>query len=249
MQETSQKLGERCWISLPSETPEGAPLLTSWFGASVPQNWERRDFCSFKAPNLWKCCYSFPRGHTHHFIDLGNEAQRWNPYPAMKSQVIYRAGLKLTNHSWFQHQVGFLKSSIKCIKRCMKMCSDAQPCPTLCNPMDCSPPGSSVHGISQAKILEGVAFPSPGYLPDPVIEPECAESPVWQVGSLPLSHLRSRCVKVHSSTGNAGCLRRLGFPETFAFVIILLYILFKCSMIKCSSYLIYFGCAMGHAGS
>ena len=30
-------------------------------------------------------------------------------------------------------------------------------CPTLCNPMDCSLPGSSVHGISQAKILEWVA--------------------------------------------------------------------------------------------
>ena len=27
-------------------------------------------------------------------------------------------------------------------------------CPTLCYPMDCSPPGSSVHGISQARILE-----------------------------------------------------------------------------------------------
>ena len=27
-------------------------------------------------------------------------------------------------------------------------------CPTLCNPMDCSPPGSSVHGILQARILE-----------------------------------------------------------------------------------------------
>ena len=30
-------------------------------------------------------------------------------------------------------------------------------CPTVCNPMDCSPPGSSVHGISQARILEWVA--------------------------------------------------------------------------------------------
>jgi len=30
----------------------------------------------------------------------------------------------------------------------------AQSCPTLCNPMDCSPPGSSVHGIFQARILE-----------------------------------------------------------------------------------------------
>ena len=34
-----------------------------------------------------------------------------------------------------------------------------QSCLTLCNPMDCSPPGSSVHGILQARILEWVAFP------------------------------------------------------------------------------------------
>ena len=33
----------------------------------------------------------------------------------------------------------------------------ATSCPTLCNPMDCSPPGSSLHGISQARILEWVA--------------------------------------------------------------------------------------------
>ena len=37
----------------------------------------------------------------------------------------------------------------------------AQSCPTLCNPMDCSLPASSVHGILQARILEwvGVAIP------------------------------------------------------------------------------------------
>ena len=29
-----------------------------------------------------------------------------------------------------------------------------QSCPTLCDPMDCSPPGSSVHGILQARVLE-----------------------------------------------------------------------------------------------
>ena len=34
----------------------------------------------------------------------------------------------------------------------------AQSCPTLCHPMDCSPPGSSVHGILQARILEWVAI-------------------------------------------------------------------------------------------
>ena len=36
----------------------------------------------------------------------------------------------------------------------------AQSCLTLCNPMDCSPPGSSVHGISQTTILEWVAISS-----------------------------------------------------------------------------------------
>ena len=30
----------------------------------------------------------------------------------------------------------------------------AQSCPTLCNPVDCSPPGSSIHGIFRARILE-----------------------------------------------------------------------------------------------
>ena len=35
------------------------------------------------------------------------------------------------------------------------LCWVTQSCPTLCNPMDCNPPGSSVHGILQARILEG----------------------------------------------------------------------------------------------
>ena len=52
-----------------------------------------------------------------------------------------------------------------------------QSCPTLCDPMD-----HTVHGILQARILEWVAFPSPGDLPNPGIEPM---SPALQVDSLP----------------------------------------------------------------
>ena len=53
-----------------------------------------------------------------------------------------------------------------------------QSCPTLCNPMDCSPPGFSVHGILQARILEWVAMPSSkGDLPEPGIEPFSFMSP------------------------------------------------------------------------
>ena len=40
----------------------------------------------------------------------------------------------------------------------------------FCDPVDCSPPGSSAHGIFQARILEWVAIPSPGDLPHPGIE-------------------------------------------------------------------------------
>ena len=50
-------------------------------------------------------------------------------------------------------------------------CSVTQLCPTLCNPMDCSPPGSSVHGILQARILEWLPFPPPGDLPSVEIKP------------------------------------------------------------------------------
>ena len=41
------------------------------------------------------------------------------------------------------------------------MCLVAQLCLTRCNPLDCSLPGSSVHGISQARILGWVAFSCP----------------------------------------------------------------------------------------
>ena len=50
-------------------------------------------------------------------------------------------------------------------------CLVAKSCPTLCDPMDCITPGSSVHGVLQARILERVTFPSPGDLPRPGIKP------------------------------------------------------------------------------
>ena len=52
----------------------------------------------------------------------------------------------------------------------------AQSCLTLCDPMDCNLPGSSVHGIFQARILEWLPFPPPGDLPNPGIEPRSLTS-------------------------------------------------------------------------
>ena len=56
----------------------------------------------------------------------------------------------------------------------------AKSCLTLGNPRDCSLPGSSVHGILQARILEWVAIPFSRNLPNPGIEPQ---SPALQVDS------------------------------------------------------------------
>ena len=55
-------------------------------------------------------------------------------------------------------------------------------CLTLCDPMDCSSPGSSVHGILQARILEWVAIPFSRDSSQPSVEPS---SPTLQADSLP----------------------------------------------------------------
>ena len=68
-------------------------------------------------------------------------------------------------------------------------------CPTLCDPMLCRPPGSSVCGISRQECCRGLPFPSSGDLPDPGIKPV---SPAWQAQFLPLNptwEARRKCEK------------------------------------------------------
>ena len=64
---------------------------------------------------------------------------------------------------------------------CLECVLVAQSRLTLCDPTDCNLLGSPIHGILQARILEWVAIPSPGDLPDPGFEPW---SPASQAGSL-----------------------------------------------------------------
>ena len=77
------------------------------------------------------------------------------------------------------------------IPRVGRMCMCAKPlqlCLTFCDPMDCSPPGSSLHGILQARILEWVAISSSrgsSRLRDRTRVASCLLP--WQVDSLPLA--------------------------------------------------------------
>ena len=61
-----------------------------------------------------------------------------------------------------------------------------QSSPALCDPLDCSPPGSSAHGILQARMLEWVAvnplLAPPGDLPNPGVKPKSLTSPAMAGG-------------------------------------------------------------------
>ena len=75
-----------------------------------------------------------------------------------------------------------------CCHSCVCVC--AQACLILCDPMDCNPPGSSVHGIFQARILQQVVISSPRNLANPGIKLEFLVSLAMQANSLLLSQQR-----------------------------------------------------------
>ena len=103
-----------------------------------------------------------------------------------------------------------------------------QSCLTLCKPMDCSPPGPSVHGIFQTRILEWVVISSSrGIFPMQGSNTHLLYLLHWQVDFLPLSHLgsllsiklyvpmhKSRCVYVNESeyTFVSSCFQ-CSFPQ------------------------------------
>ncbi|CAI9173085.1 unnamed protein product [Rangifer tarandus platyrhynchus] len=68
-----------------------------------------------------------------------------------------------------------------------------------CDPTNCSPPGSSVHGISQARILEWVAILMQAHLPDPGIKPSSPVSPALAGRFFPISTTKKKngCFKAH----------------------------------------------------
>ena len=65
-------------------------------------------------------------------------------------------------HYFYHYYYNLFNTGVRTI-----MCVCAQSCLTLCNSMDHSPPGSSVHGILQARILEWVAISFSRDLPNP----------------------------------------------------------------------------------
>ena len=69
--------------------------------------------------------------------------------------------------------------------------------PDLCDPMDCSPPGTSVHGIFEARILQWVAISYQGLFPIQGLKLHLLHLLYWQADSLPLCHLESPGFKLY----------------------------------------------------
>ena len=67
--------------------------------------------------------------------------------------------------------IKYIERHYICVCVCVCVCVCTQLCPTLCDPMDCNLPDSSVHGIFQARLLEWVAISSPGDFPNSGIKP------------------------------------------------------------------------------
>ena len=125
---------------------------------------------------LWDSCpvllinpYCSPRNTIPVFYwekqDEGGRAQ----HPLWARMVV---ALWLNQVLWFQSlwvlycnavSVSMFKESWCCLV--------AKLCPSLCEPMDCSPPGSSVVGFPRQEYCSGLPFPSPGDLPDSGIGP------------------------------------------------------------------------------
>ena len=118
----------------------------------------------------------------------------------------------------------FNHCSFMCVCVCTKL---LQSCPTLCDPMDCSLPGSFVHGIFQARILEwkkktkeywsGLLCPPPEDVPDPGIEPAPLMSPALAGGFFTTSSTwEAHCSFIMVSNQEVWALQLcFPFPELF----------------------------------
>ena len=85
---------------------------------------------------------------------LGNVVPSWAATSQLEQYLMARK-------YWFWWTASYLCHTCKGYKPHINIVLLAQLCPTLCDPKDCSPPGSSVHEILQARILEWVAIPFP----------------------------------------------------------------------------------------
>ena len=110
-----------------------------------------------------------------------------SPFPSfLRSFLSFSLIYFLIFKEWLQY-LCWHKPLCVCVCVCVCVCESLQLYPTLCDPMDCSPPGSSVHGILQVRILGWVptSYSRGSSWPRGQTHISCLLH--WQEGSLPLA--------------------------------------------------------------
>ena len=113
---------------------------------------------------LYICSNTVTASHPW-LVRCGQSTRRWR-YRCRDTYQILRWVKYLFNNFHHNHTLDILVEIIHSTKINfiflfnMATAKSLQSCPTLCNPMDCSPPGFSVHGLLQARIVEWIAMPS-----------------------------------------------------------------------------------------
>ena len=126
-----------------------------------------------------------PRNKPIHLWSI-NLQQRRQEYTMEKKQCLFN------EWCWAKWTATCKRMKIRTFSNTMCVCLLTQLCPTLCDPLDCSSPYSSFHGILQARLLEWVAISSSKGASQPRDQTHVScISLHWQADSLPLIHLGS----------------------------------------------------------
>ena len=127
-----------CWINLVENSPCTHQYLPNTIIIPPP-------LCNGEGNgNPFQCsCLENHRDRGAWWAAIYGVTQSWTPLKRLSSSSSHFANTLFTSSSPF------------CV---LIVCSVTHSCPALCNPMDCSPLGSSVHGILQPRILEWVAI-------------------------------------------------------------------------------------------
>ena len=143
-------------------------ILLSW------QLWQKLEascvtwstFSDQKNPNTFVCKHMLSPGNKQYQQDCQNSSDwsyesfridllsYWQKVRCMKFTALSPVRILSSRLSENLPAIAWLTSALAVRVILNHACMCAQSRPTLCDPMDCSPPGSSVHGVSQARILE-----------------------------------------------------------------------------------------------
>ena len=121
-------------------------------------------FHSYEAPTTWKLTETerrrAERERTGNQCLLGTEFH-FGKMEKFRSctEVLLHINVDVLNYPWTVHWKVVIVENSRYTYRIHMYVLIAQLCPTFCDPMDCSPPGSFIHEISQTRILEWVAIP------------------------------------------------------------------------------------------